>query len=125
VAPTKTEYFNAQTYLAFVEGDLLPHYYRPPPIGSNLIRTMPRIIRSRKFPGVLLAKHHRHLEVFSLPALFTGLSNATEAALALHPKGQHAQTATFDLPGGGYASRLFATFADMQKTVPRKNPRNC
>ena len=24
----QTEYFNAQTYLAFIDGDLLPHFYR-------------------------------------------------------------------------------------------------
>ena len=71
----QTEYFNAQTYLAFGDEDLLPHYYRR--------RHRRYLIQDNgsyhKQPEVreYFANHHRQIAVFSLPP-YSPDFNATE-----------------------------------------------
>ena len=71
----QTEYFNAQTYLAFVDEDLLPHYYRRRP----RVYLIQANASSHKKPEGLeyFAKHHRQIEVFPLPP-YSPDFNATE-----------------------------------------------
>lgn len=61
----QTEYFNAETYLSFVAEELLPHYYRR----GHRVYLIQDNASFHKKPEVLefFAKHHRQLEVFSLP----------------------------------------------------------
>ena len=59
------EYFNAETYLSFVDGVLLPHYHRR----RHRVYLIQDNASFHKKPGVLefFAKHSRQIEVFSLP----------------------------------------------------------
>ena len=61
------EYFNAETYLSFVDGVLLPHYYRR----RRRVYLIQDNASFHKKPGVLefFAKHSRQIEVFSLPLI--------------------------------------------------------
>ena len=61
------EYFNAETYLSFVDGVLLPHYYRR----RHRVYLIQDNASFHKKPGVLefFAKHSRQIEVFSLPLI--------------------------------------------------------
>ena len=61
----QTEYFNAQTYLSFLDGDVLPHYYRR----RHRVYLIQDNASYHKKPEVLafFAKHLRQIEVFPLP----------------------------------------------------------
>ena len=61
----QAEYFNAETYLSFVDEELLPNYYRR---NHRVYLTQDNASFNKK-PEVLryFAKHQRHIEAFSLP----------------------------------------------------------
>ena len=61
----QAECFNAETYLSFVDEELLPHYYRR----GHRVYLIQDNASFHKKPEVLrfFAKHRRHIEVFSLP----------------------------------------------------------
>jgi transposase len=106
----QSEYFNAQTYLAFVDGDLLPHYYRR----RHRVYLIQDNASYHKKPEVLafFAKHHRHIQVFPLPP-YSPDFNATER-LWHYTRLQSTHNRYFDRPEA-LCQSLFATFGDMQK----------
>jgi transposase len=71
----QSEYFNAETYLSFVDEELLPHYYRR----GHRVYLIQDNASFHKKPEVLkfFTKHRRHIEVFSLPP-YSPDFNATE-----------------------------------------------
>ena len=106
----QTEYFNAQTYLSFVEEDLLPHFYRR----RHRVFLIQDNASYHKKPEVLefFARHHRQIEVFLLPA-YSPDFNAQERLWHYTRKaGTHNRY--FDTPAELCQSR-FTTFGDMQK----------
>ena len=105
-----TEYFNAQTYLSFVEGDLLPHSYRR----RHRVFLIQDNASYHKKPEVLefFARHGRHLEVFPLPA-YSPEFNATER-LWHYTRVGSTHNRYFDCPAA-LCQSLFRTFRDMQK----------
>jgi len=104
------EYFNAETYLSFVDGVLLPHYYRR----RHRVYLIQDNASFHKKPGVLefFAKHSRQIEVFSLPP-YSPDFNATER-LWHYTRKESTHNRYFDRPAA-LCQSLFATFADMQR----------
>jgi transposase len=111
------EYFNARTYLSFVDGELLPHYYRR----RHRVYLIQDNASYHKKPEVLefFAKHGRQIEVFALPP-YSPDFNATERLWHCTRK-QSTHNRYFDRPAA-LCQSLFTTFTDMQKTS-RKNSR--
>jgi transposase len=107
---TRREYFNAETYLSFVDGVLLPHYYRR----RHRVYLIQDNASFHKKPGVLefFAKHSRQIEVFSLPP-YSPDFNATER-LWHYTRKESTHNRYFDRPAA-LCQSLFATFADMQR----------
>ena len=106
----QTEYFNAQTYLAFLDGDLLPHYYRR----RHRVYLIQDNASYHKKPEVLafFAKHARQIEVFPLPP-YSPDFNATER-LWQYTRKQSTHNRYFDRPAA-LCQSLFTTFTDMQR----------
>lgn len=106
----QTEYFNAQTYLSFVDEDLLPHFYRR----RHRVYLIQDNASYHKKPEVwdYFAKHRRHIEVFSLPP-YSPEFNATER-LWHYTRVQSTHNRYFDRPEE-LCESLFATFTDMQR----------
>jgi transposase len=101
---------NAETYLSFVDGVLLPHYYRR----RHRVYLIQDNASFHKKPGVLefFAKHSRQIEVFSLPP-YSPDFNATER-LWHYTRKESTHNRYFDRPAA-LCQSLFATFADMQR----------
>ena len=106
----QTESFNAQTCLSFVEGDLLPHFYRRRHRGF-LIQANASY---HKKPEVLefFARHARHREGFPLPA-YSPEFNATER-LWHYTRVGSPHNRYCDCPAA-LCQSLFRTFRDLQK----------
>ena len=106
----QTEYFNAQTYLAFIDGDLLPHYYRR----RHRVYLIQDNASYHKKPDVLafFARHRRQIEVFPLPP-YSPDFNATER-LWHYTRKQSTHNRYFDRPSA-LCQSLFTTFTDMQR----------
>jgi transposase len=106
----QTEYFNAHTYLSFVDGDLLPHYYRR----RHRVYLIQDNASYHKKPEVLefLAKHRRQIEVFLLPS-YSPDFNATER-LWHYTRMHSTHNRYFDRPEALCRS-LFTTFTDIQR----------
>ena len=103
--------------MSFVDGVLLPHYYRR----RHRVHLIQDNASFHKKPGVLefFAKHSRQIEVFSLPP-YSPDFNATER-LWHYTRKESTHNRYFDRPAA-LCQSFFATFADMQKT-PGKNLR--
>ena len=99
-----------ETYLSFVDGVLLPHYYRR----RHRVYLIQDNASFHKKPGVLefFAKHSRQIEVFSLPP-YSPDFNATER-LWHYTRKESTHNRYFDRPAA-LCQSLFATFADMQR----------
>ena len=71
----QAEYFNAETYLSFVDEELLPHFYRR----NHRVYLIQDNASFHKKPEVLkfFTKQRRQIEVFSLPP-YSPDFNATE-----------------------------------------------
>jgi transposase len=106
----QTEYFNAQTYLSFVDQDLLPHYYRR----GHRVYLIQDNASYHKKPEVLqyFAQHHRHIEVFLLPP-YSPDFNATER-LWHYTRVHSTHNRYFDRPEA-LCESLFTTFREIQK----------
>lgn len=106
----QTEYFNAETYLSFVDEALLPHFYRR----RHRVYLVQDNASFHKKPEVLkyFAKHHRHVEVFSLPP-YSPDFNATER-LWHYTRKASTHNRYFDRPAA-LCQSLFTTFTDMQR----------
>lgn len=108
----QTEYFNAQTYLSFVDECLLPRFYRR---GHRVFLIQDNASYHKK-PEVLeyLADHSRQIEVYPLPP-YSPEFNAQERLWHYTRKaGTHNRY--FDTPTA-LCQSLFTTFEDM-----RRNP---
>jgi transposase len=105
----QTEYFNAQTYLAFIDEDLLPQYYRR----THRVYLIQDNASYHKKPEVLayFAKHQRQIAVFQLPP-YSPDFNATER-LWHYTRKQSTHNRYFERPAA-LCQSLFTTFADMQ-----------
>lgn len=105
----QTEYFNAQTYLTFVEEELLPRFYRR---GHRVYLIQDHASYHQK-PEVWdwFAAHPRHLEVFLLPS-YSPEFNVTER-LWHYTRKESTHNRYFDNPAA-LCQSLFATFRDMQ-----------
>ena len=106
----QTEYFNAQTYLSFVDQDLLPHYYRR----GHRVYLIQDNASYHKKPEVLqyFAQHHRHIEVFLLPP-YSPDFNATER-LWHYTRVHSTHNRYFDRPEA-LCESLFTTFREIQR----------
>lgn len=106
----QSEYFNAQTYLSFVEGELLPHFYRR----RHRVFLILDNASYHKKPEVLeyFAKHDRQLQMFLLPS-YSPDFNATER-LWHYTRMASTHNRYFDQPAA-LCQSLFTTFKDMQK----------
>lgn len=106
----QTEYFNAQTYLSFVDEVLLPRYYRR----RHRVYLIQDNASYHKKPEVLayFANHQRQLEVFPLPP-YSPDFNATER-LWHYTRLHSTHNRYFDQPEA-LCQSLFATFTDMQR----------
>jgi transposase len=105
----QTEYFNAQTYLAFLDEELLPRFYRR----RRRVYLIQDNASYHKKPEVWdwLAQHRRQIEVFLLPSYSPEL-NATER-LWHHTRKHSTHNRYFENPTE-LCQSLFATFANMQ-----------
>ena len=105
----QTEYFNAQTYWSFLDGELLPHYYRRRHrvylIQDNAYHKKPEVWE-------FLAKHRRQIEVFLLPA-YSPDFNAAER-LWHYTRMHSTHNRYFDRPAA-LCQSLFTTFMDIQR----------
>jgi len=106
----QSEYFNAETYLSFVDEELLPHYYRR----CHRVYLIQDNASFHKKPEVLkfFTKHRRHIEVFSLPP-YSPDFNATER-LWHYTRKESTHNRYFDTPAA-LCQSLFTTFTDMQR----------
>jgi transposase len=106
----QTEYFNAQTYLSFVQGELLPHFYRR----HHRVFLIQDNASYHKKPEVweFFAEHRRQVQVFLLPS-YSPDFNATER-LWHYTRMASTHNRYFDQPAA-LCQSLFTTFADMQK----------
>ena len=106
----QTEYFNAQTYLAFVEGEVLPHFYRR----RHRVYLIQDNASYHKKPEVLefFARHQRHIQVFLLPA-YSPDFNAQER-LWHYTRKASTHNRYFDCPSA-LCQSLFTTFRDIQQ----------
>jgi transposase len=106
----QTEYFNAQTYLSFVEGELLPHFYRR----RHRVFLIQDNASYHKKPEVLdyFAKHRRQVQMFLLPS-YSPDFNATER-LWHHTRMASTHNRYFDQPAA-LCQSLFTTFNDMRR----------
>jgi transposase len=104
------EYFNAQTYLAFVDEELLPHYYRR---GHRLYLIEDNASYHKK-PEVweYFADHRHQVEVFLLPA-YSPEFNAQER-LWHYTRMYSTHNRYFDTPAA-LCESLFTTFTDIQR----------
>ena len=105
----QTEYFNAATYLSFIEGALLPQFYRR----RHRVFLIQDNASYHKKPEVWdwFGQHRRHVEVFLLPSYSPEL-NATER-LWHHTRKSSTHNRYFENPAALCRS-LFTTFAHMQ-----------
>jgi len=106
----QTEYFNAQTYLSFVEEEVLPHYYRR----GHRVYLIQDNASYHKKPEVLefFTRHERQLQVFPLPADSPEF-NATER-LWHYTRKESTHNRYFDTPEA-LCHSLFITLADIEK----------
>lgn len=106
----QTEYFNAQTYLSFVDEVLLPHFYRR----HHRVYLIQDNASYHKKPEVLefFAKHQRQIEVFPLPP-YSPEFNATER-LWHYTRVHSTHNRYFDEPEA-LCESLSTTFIDMQR----------
>ena len=106
----QAEYFNAETYLSFVDEALPPHFYRR----RQRVYLIQDNASFHKKPEVLkfFTKHRRHIEVFSLPP-YSPDFNATER-LWHYTRKASTHNHYFDRPEALCRS-LFTTFTDMQR----------
>jgi len=106
----QTDYFNASTYLSFLDEALLPAYYRK---GHRVYLILDNASYHKK-PEVWdwLKAHRWQVEVFLLPP-YSPEFNATER-LWHHTRKQSTHNRFFDQPEK-LCQSLFATFRDMQK----------
>jgi transposase len=106
----QTEYFNAQTYLSFVDEVLLPHYYRR----RHRVYLIQDNASYHKKPEVLdyFARHRRQIEVFLLPP-YSPDFNATER-LWHYTRVHSTHNRYFDRPEA-LCQSLFTTFGEIQR----------
>lgn len=106
----QTEYCTAQTYLAFLDGDLLPYDYRR----RHRVYLIQDNASYHKKPEVLqfFAQHRRHLAVFLRPP-YSPEYNATER-LWHHTRKRSTHKRYFDCPAA-LCESLFTTFTEMQR----------
>jgi transposase len=106
----QTEYFNAQTYLSFVQGELLPHFYRR----HHRVFLIQDNASYHKKPEVweFFEEHRRQVQVFLLPS-YSPDFNATER-LWHYTRMASTHNRYFDQPAA-LCQSLFRTFDDMQK----------
>jgi transposase len=114
----QTEYFNARTYLSFVDQDVLPHFYRR----RHRVYLIQDNATYHKKPEILefFAKHRRHIEVFPLPPASPDF-NATER-LWHYTRKASTHNRYFDAPEA-LCQSLFTTFTDMQNIL--KKSKDC
>jgi transposase len=107
----QTEYFNASTYLAFLEEMLLPGFHKR----NHRIFLIQDNASYHKKPEVYdwFRKHRRHLEVFLLPP-YSPEFNATER-IWYHTRHSATHNRYFDTPSD-LCGALFETFGNIQKT---------
>ena len=106
----QADYFNASTYLAFVEDVLLPGFYRK---GRRIFLIQDNASYHKK-PEVYdwFQKHRRHLEVFLLPP-YSPEFNATER-IWYHTRHAATHNRFFNSPTE-LCDALFTTFREIQK----------
>ena len=106
----QTEYFNAQTYLSFVDGELLPQFYRR----RHRVFLIQDNASYHKKPEVweFFAQHRRQVEVFLLPS-YSPDFNATER-LWHYTRMASTHNRYYDQPTA-LCQSLFTTFTDRQK----------
>jgi transposase len=106
----QTEYFNAKTYLSFVDEKLIPHFYRR----GHRIYLIQDNASYHKKPDVLdfFDKHQRQIVVFPLPA-YSPEFNAQERIWQYTRKAS-THNRYFDRPED-LCESLFTTFTDIQK----------
>ncbi len=106
----QTEYFNALTYIAFLEEVLLPAYYRK---GHRVYLIQDNASYPKKTEVWQCFKNHRQrIEGFLLPP-YSPEFNATER-LWRHTWQKSTHNRFFDLPAQ-LCQSLFATFREMEK----------
>jgi len=106
----QTEYFNAQTYLSFVDEDLLPHFYRR----GHRVYLIQDNASSHKKPEVLefFAHHQRQIQVFLLPAYSPDFNAPERLWHYTRQAGTHNRY--FDTPAE-LCQSLFTTFTDIEE----------
>jgi transposase len=110
----QTEYFNAQTYLSFVDQELLPHYYRR----GHRVYLIKDNASYHKKPEVweYFAQHRRQVEVFLLPP-YSPEFNAQEP-LWHYTRMHGTHNRYFDTPAA-LCQSLFTTFIEIQEHPER------
>ena len=106
----QTEYFNAQTYLSFLDGDLLPHYYRR---GQRVYLIQDNASYHKK-PEVLafFARHAAKSRCFRFLPI---LQISTQRSGSGTTPGNKAPTTATSTRQEALCQSLFTTFTDMQK----------
>jgi len=106
----QTEYFNAQTYLSFLDEELLPHFYRR----GHRVYLIQDNASYHKKPEVVefLAKHERQIQRFLLPA-YSPDFNAAER-IWHYTRKESTHNRYFDCPQALCRS-LFNTFTEIQR----------